>query len=570
MALMAQPWKHPQNGILYFRREVPEEIRQIIGKREWKVSLKTRDLTEARLRFIGEAHRCEEAFTTARDQLAGHSRVLPSDAPKLADRWAKAVLEEWESDPEALMEFLASTGAGSTAHYVPASDFVDEDSPQALTKVLTEFIRTTLQTLNLPLPNAADPARRALEDAFHTRWNELCRLAFTRHNGDWCSSLSLPAADQPLAVEREKQQTGDSSPKLSEIFKAWADEKRQLDGDNPSTTKTISTFGATVARFIELFGDLPVSGITRPMCQEFSTALGKIPTKGEGTKGLTTPQLIAKAEAEGLPTASLVTVKNRLKAFSAVLAVASRLGYIPENPVTAAGLIQRVARAAQKNQSHGDDDKGYSRAELTTIFTSLIYTEGWKPARADVGQALYWLPLLMAYTGARREELAQLEVADVRKDEDLGIWYLSIAPGEDKSLKTQSSRRKIPLHPDLLALGLLEYRDSLPPQGRLFPKLEKHRQDGYGHAFGKLWGKYLRDVVKLESQASPSHGFRHTFKTLCREVGIQEAVHDWITGHSAANVGATYGSNPLSRMAEELKKLPSIAKTAGLLPQDSA
>ena len=82
---MAQPWKHPQNGILYFRREVPEDIRQFIGKREWKVSLKTRDLTEARLRFIGEAHRCEEAFTAARDQLAGRLRVLPSDAPKLAE-----------------------------------------------------------------------------------------------------------------------------------------------------------------------------------------------------------------------------------------------------------------------------------------------------------------------------------------------------------------------------------------------------------------------------------------------------------------------------------------------------
>lgn len=137
-------------------------------------------------------------------------------------------------------------------------------------------------------------------------------------------------------------------------------------------------------------------------------------------------------------------------------------------------------------------------------------------------------------------------------------------------MKTQSSRRKIPLHQDLLALGLLEYKDSLPQQGRLFPKLEKHRQDGYGHAFGKIWSKYLRDVVKLDSQASPSHGFRHTFKTLCREVGIETAVSDWITGHAAQNVGATYGSNPLSRMASELEKFPSIAKDVGLLPQGTA
>lgn len=563
MAIMAQPWKHPKNGIFYFRREVPEDIRKLIGKREWKVSLKTRNLPEARLRFISEAQRCEEAFTAARDQLAGRFRVLPSDAPKLADRWAKAVLEDWEVAPEKVMDFLAVVGTEDSTDYLPASDVVDRDNPQTLTDALSGFIRDTLLHLCLPLPDAADPARKALEAAFSTRWCELCRLAFSRHRGDWLSTITLAAAEQPLAVEREVQQKGSTSPKLSEVFKMWADDKRQLDGDTPSTAKTVSTFGATVAIFTELFGDVPVSKITRPMCQEFSSKLAKMPTKGEGTRGLTAPQLIAKAEAEGLPTASLVTVKNRLKGFSAVLAVACRLGYIQENPVTAAGLIQRVARAAQKNQ--GTEDKGYSRAELVTIFTSPLFTSGWKPARADFGEALYWLPLLMAYTGARREELAQLEVADIRRDDELGVWYLSIAPGEDKSVKTLSSRRKVPLHKDLLALGLLEYKDSVPSQGRLFPKLEKHRQDGYGHSVGKAWAKYLRVVVKLESQASPSHGFRHTFKTLCREVGIETAVSDWITGHAAPNVGASYGSNPLCRMASELEKFPSIARTAGLL-----
>ena len=173
----------------------------------------------------------------------------------------------------------------------------------------------------------------------------------------------------------------------------------------------------------------------------------------------------------------------------------------------------------------------------------------------------------MIYTGARREELAQLLVADVRQDDDSGIWYLSIAPGEGKTVKTLSSRRKVPLHADLLALGFIDYRNSLTASGRLFPKLEEHPDNGYGHAVGKAWAKYLKEVVKLDSQASPSHGFRHTFKTLCREVGIETAVSDWITGHAAPNVGATYGSNPLCRMASELEKFPSIARTAGLLPQ---
>jgi hypothetical protein len=38
----------------------------------------------------------------------------------------------------------------------------------------------------------------------------------------------------------------------------------------------------------------------------------------------------------------------------------------------------------------------------------------------------------------------------------------------------------------------------------------------------------------------------------------------WITGHACTNEGDRYGVNPLSRMAGEIQKFPSIAKAAGL------
>ena len=81
MHVMTKPWKHPRSGIFYLRREVPEDIRQIIGKREWKVSLRTRDFAAARPRFASELIRCEDIFFAAREQLAGRPRVLASDAP---------------------------------------------------------------------------------------------------------------------------------------------------------------------------------------------------------------------------------------------------------------------------------------------------------------------------------------------------------------------------------------------------------------------------------------------------------------------------------------------------------
>jgi uncharacterized protein DUF6538 len=44
MALsMPRPWKHPKTGIYWLRRGVPDALRLIIGKREVKLGLKTKD-----------------------------------------------------------------------------------------------------------------------------------------------------------------------------------------------------------------------------------------------------------------------------------------------------------------------------------------------------------------------------------------------------------------------------------------------------------------------------------------------------------------------------------------------
>ena len=79
MAVMAQPWKHLQNGIYFFRGEVPQDIRPIIGKREWKVSLRSKDLVQVLHLFAAESLRCEEMFVATRDQQVGRARVLSSD-----------------------------------------------------------------------------------------------------------------------------------------------------------------------------------------------------------------------------------------------------------------------------------------------------------------------------------------------------------------------------------------------------------------------------------------------------------------------------------------------------------
>jgi integrase len=225
-----------------------------------------------------------------------------------------------------------------------------------------------------------------------------------------------------------------------------------------------------------------------------------------------------------------------------VLGYALRMELVRENVIVAAGIRKDATRAAARDAAANRTRKHYTAMELSAIFASPIYSvAGWAPPRADFGQAWYWLPLLMYYTGARREELAQLATRDIKHDQEAGA-YLSILDSDDdsddgRSVKTTGSRRSIPLHADLIQLGFLDYAQRQLRDGQLFPLLARNPDGYYGANFGKRWAEYLREVVGLASPAKPAHGFRHTFKTLCRKANIPEDVNDAITGHSGGGFG---------------------------------
>jgi len=412
MPIMASPWKNPDTGIYYIRRRIPKELQQLINRGAfWKKSLGTREFSEACERFAVAYTESTEAFKVARAESAGLPIVKPSDAPKLADRWAKAMIEQWESNPDAANEFLATVYPGGERHHqVPAFDVLDMDSPRTASSIVLPYIQSTLRGLGLPVPAPGDPSREALHLSFLHRWHDLCRIAYDRHLGDWRTTLVLTEAEKPLATEA-KTKEAQKLPLLSGAFKSWAEQKAALD---PGSEKTVGTFGATIGRFVQLFGDLPLRQIKRQQVNEFSALLQKVPTQGAGLRKLTVREAIAKGETEGLPTASLATVKNQLRHLEAVFnhakSVHEELG---ENPVTASGIVNRLKQSIKRRPSRFADEKHYSRRDLKTIFTSLLFTTGWTPPRADYGRAMYWLPLIMLYTGARREEIAKL-YADVR------------------------------------------------------------------------------------------------------------------------------------------------------------
>lgn len=573
--LMADPFKHPDTGIYYIRRKVPRELREALG-REYKRSLGTRDLATAKGAFALAWATSDQVFALARANATGIATPISvQDAQQIASRWFREEQSRMERDGS--FESMLATGPGwefdppdgaavGGPMFVTLQEGADNeddiDPGEDWGVVVDPHIRKSLRALNQPMP-APGASLSRLRSAFAEHLHRLSDWALQRQEGTYVPPGQGLTPILPLQLEAAKPENSKSM-KLGALFESYAAEKMLNDGDNRATRRTVGAFRSTVERFIEIVGDVELPAIDRAAVARFRASIAKLPSRGDGIRGLSTPELIARAEAERLPLISEATIRNQLRALSAVLSHGVRMQLLTENPVIAGGAGRASARAATRRSAATRRRKDYTRDELRAIFSSAVFTASdWKLPRADFGKAWNWIPLLLLYTGARREELAQLRSSDVRRSED-GIWYLDILATSDsedgeRGVKTDASRRLIPLHSDLIARGLLEYRATVPEMGQLFPMLRKNSAGYYGANFGKHWGNYLRDHVRLDSPVSPMHGFRHTFKTLCRSAGIAEEVHDAITGHVGTGaVARDYGSMPLSRMAMELEKIPSL------------
>lgn len=569
-SFMAQPFKHPSSGVFYLRRKVPAELKDALG-REYKRSLKTTDPREAKRLFALEWARSEDVFALARARASGAFRMSYRDMKIFADRWLQSELSAVESTGD----FTPWLAEGPTSSWqrgdeggeytplVPIGQVLEHEHDIAWLQqqFIMPLLKKVLAQYRLPPPPPTSQEAAQLLSVFQEAWLKLSDIANRRANGDWSPVNNL--ASETASVEIAPTQNAEGKT-LMQVFEEYAQERLLNDGDGRAVRKSLDAYRVFMSEFIEICGDLPLSRVTRETIRQYRVEVARLPSRGEGIRLLSVAQKIAKADAESLPRVTEATVRNKLRAVSSVFSYAVRMQLLSENPVIASGQGKAAAKAAARRFEASRDRNSYTSEELTRIFQSPVFRGEWQSVRPSYGQAWYWLPLLMYYTGARREELSQLKVSDLIEDSG-PVPHLSILNREGdedsgRSVKTSASRRNIPLHPHLIELGFLAYVRSQNPNGAMFPSLVPDSKGYYGTGFGKHWGRYLREIVGLTTPVRPAHGFRHTFKTLCRAVGIPEDVHDAITGHTGVSrVARGYGAMPLERIAIELERFPRLS-----------
>lgn len=181
-----------------------------------------------------------------------------------------------------------------------------------------------------------------------------------------------------------------------------------------------------------------------------------------------------------------------------------------------------------------DRRPAYTLNDLKRLHIALHGVKDWKR----------WIILIGRYSGMRQNEICQLYHNDVMKVD--GVWCFRVDNlNPNQTLKTDSSRRFVPINSQLLTLGLLDFIKER--KGHLFPELTLHL-GSYGHYFSR-WFTRFRGKHSLPEY----HSLRHYAATTFKQNGFPEQFASQVLGHSNATITYNrYGKGIAVRMLVEL------------------
>ena len=517
--------KRQKSAVYYFRCRIPNDlISSYDDKREITFSLKTRDHHEAMRRVSIEAGKLQTEFEKLRRSLVNAKNppkplnYTDAEIERLSLLWTRCILE---TDDKQRMDGYVDESFDEQAERLI-------DTSQDLKKIYARGeLEKIYPALNgfLALTHTAPPddpvAYRRLAMSFLKAAMQATHSQLARQNGELVETEAIAPADKIYVVQPDQTESNTSSAlDLNELLQNW---REAVAHRAPAT---VESYTAAIKEFKTWVKNIPADKITRQQVIGFRDYLLK--------------------EREQNPK----TAEKKIGILSSVLQLAVDDELLPANPA------QRIKIPKPKNAPKPRIP--YSEADMQQILDSPLYaTESVLP-RGGKGEAARWLPVLGMFTGARLEELAQLHAADLQHDPQHG-WYLHITEVIDddengektqgdvtlkKCIKTESSRRRIPLHPELVRVGFVRFIERLRKvgQARLFPQLTPDCKGKYSAAWSKWWGRYARQKIGITARRKVFHSLRHSFKDACREAGIAEDLSDAITGHVGGGVGRNYGN----------------------------
>jgi hypothetical protein len=275
--------------------------------------------------------------------------------------------------------------------------------------------------------------------------------------------------------------------------------------------------------------------------------LGKV----KALRGLSVLDAITKGKELGLPTIGPKTVNDTYIAnLRSLFRWAIDNDWMAKNPLP--GEAAAVDPVAPEEKRHP-----FSVEQLQTIFGS----HPWAQSDRPIGRPIYyWGPLIALFMGLRRGEIAQLRVQDFYMAEGVPMLAVAADAGIDgRSRKTTNARRGLPVHRQLISLGLLQFVGEQRESGQELwsdeqPDARGRWGDGLSDWFTRLLGK-----KQITGRRLGMHSFRHNFEDRLREADLQgTSLGAFLAGRRpgdrvAAGYGAGYSSVKLAKAMGRIK-----------------
>ncbi|MGF6412560.1 DUF6538 domain-containing protein [Paraburkholderia sp. MM5482-R1] len=481
-----------RNGRYEFRRRVPKELQAVIRKTELYKGFGRIKRAEAVRLCRAESLRSDELFAELRADLARAATPTPAISDPISVK-VRSIINAAQSDANAKRAGLEDAERDRLESDEWYQSIVSHARDEGLDEdEALEFDRDVERRMQIERA-----AKRLLKDE--------------------------EAERKPPQLQRAAQPPVTGKPTLyfTDLIDAW-------DRERKKPQRTLDKAARAVRRFRELVGLMPIRDIQRSHIIAFKDAL-----LSSGQTGVNT--------------------NKQIEQLSILLNFACKNDRLTTN--VAKGIRAAVRKAGKPVISFSED-------ALQAIFSSPVYSENTRPA-GGAGEAAYWLPLLALFTGARLEELCQLAPDDIREEAYIDAddtrktaWCLRLVHNDERgqAVKNAGSVRRIPLHPDLIALGFVAYAHSHKGKPRIFPALKPNSYGEESGNWSKWFGKYLRGPCGVTDKRMVFYSFRHTFKDTCRERSIGKDVADAMQGHDDGDASSGYGSEfyPLRPLVEAL------------------
>jgi integrase len=506
MALaMTRPYQHQKTHVYWLRKVIPEALRPALGRREFKLTLGTKDPAEARRLSPPIITRWEAILAAAR---AGGSTLTQREIEALCGEWYRNECDTWGTDPGRSEDW--SLYEDDLFDRVERFEDPEENAVVPIEDRLR--LRPTDRTEAAIILEAhglfadTDSVTRFAKSLFRTKIDFAAEMK-RRAEGDWSPDATLGRF--PPVEPRRAREAPLGVPKVAmtieALVAAWA-------AETGTSGKALYDREQTAKMFAAFLGHHDAARVTADDVVRWKEA----------------------RLAAGRSTKTVANDIGELRPIWAWGKVNRKLSFA-ENPF--AGLAPRSKKGARRARDPCTEDD--ARKLLTA-------------ARREDDASLRWLPWVLCFTGARLGEVTQAAKEDIQREGAAGPWFIHLhAEGEGRTLKTVHSERMVPIHSALIEEGLLRHVASLPAGSPLFSDLHPDKFGTLKGTATKKHGRWVRKVVGITDQRKdPAHAWRHRFEDQARRAGLPQNVTDALLGHlNPMNESEGYGrASGLCRM----------------------